>query len=760
MGNTMHTLIRAAALALTFQQAASLTATLAAQGAGGAARPPNPACALVAEKEVEAATGLDYGPGEDFDELYEGVGGKATCVWGGPSLMGEDLPEIGVLFFPASARGSNTEARAKRKLRAGCTREPVRGVGDRAFVEICSRVHLERGRLRQDGKERHRRAGVPEAGRVHGLPGQAGCDRARQGCGGTGEGQVSDQRGARMSWLLRCLAAGVVAALAGCDGDQAEAELRVPRGEGRPRSGAMPEETATQPASPCDWIPASEVEAVVGKLSGAPRKHEGGCFYPLPLDSITIARRAKAEQVREALERAGMKSDWPAEPEDTGGVFIQVTVGVGAEERPAELGFATLGSWVGNDSLHGGGSARRRLGLPPQSPRQAKLLGPRRHDHTWWWRAGRTGWTTTCWRRWPAGCATASPTFPSWIPTRRPGCRTGPDPCSVLSRDEAEVVLGPLVVAPYRVREGGALADPAAGAARTTPASTARSCSPRTSRTARARCASSGRGAGWDWRGWWTAPPTRRTRSKDPGMRSRSASTASSRCSRATGCWRSPSSHPPPTSAARSGSPDLRCQGWRPRDDRCRRLARRHAADIGARRPRALLRGAGSEPARRLATHRARRARRGADGRAHERGDLAARLRRCNHPQRPGEPGRSRRPTCSTSWPTSTDSRARVRCRTPCWPCSWWPGWWSPARSSCCWRGSARAPCSSAPASRVSCAHSAPANRTRVTWKSGSSRTWSRRWPSRRACGRPGSGFSTAPRPTPARSAPGRTTPR
>ncbi len=36
----------------------------------------------------------------------------------------------------------------------------------------------------------------------------------------------------------------------------------------------------------------------------------------------------------------------------------------------------------------------------------------------------------------------------------------GPDPCSVLSRKEAEAVLGPLVVAPYRVREEGALADP------------------------------------------------------------------------------------------------------------------------------------------------------------------------------------------------------------------------------------------------------------------------------------------------------------
>ena len=55
--------------------------------------------------------------------------------------------------------------------------------------------------------------------------------------------------------------------------------------------------------------------------------------------------------MEDALARAGMKSDWPPIPEDTGGVLIHVQVGVGAEERPAELGFATLGSWVGNDSL-------------------------------------------------------------------------------------------------------------------------------------------------------------------------------------------------------------------------------------------------------------------------------------------------------------------------------------------------------------------------------------------------------------------------
>ncbi len=69
----------------------------------------------------------------------------------------------------------------------------------------------------------------------------------------------------------------------------------------------------------------------------AAAKARGRCFYPPPVDSITIARYAKVGQVEEVLARAGMKSDWPAEPEDTGRVLIHVSVGVGAEERAAEL---------------------------------------------------------------------------------------------------------------------------------------------------------------------------------------------------------------------------------------------------------------------------------------------------------------------------------------------------------------------------------------------------------------------------------------
>ncbi len=268
-----------------------------------------------------------------------------------------------------------------------------------------------------------------------------------------------------MMRMVRGLAAGAIL-LAACGDEKSNAGAGTPivdpRGSSAEQAlepGGLPEKTATQPASPCDWIPASEVEAVIGKLNGPPRKHEGGCFYPLPVDSITIARRTKAEQVRAALERAGMKSDWPAEPEDTGGVLIHVSVGVGAEERPSELGFATLGSWVGDDSLLAAQEAgdgwhyrRRMIGKP-----------------NFWGRAGTVivvvvggtyGMDDAVLATLAARVRGRIPDLPFVTSGAGPGGPSGPDPCSVLTRNEAVAVLGKLVVAPYRVREGGALADP------------------------------------------------------------------------------------------------------------------------------------------------------------------------------------------------------------------------------------------------------------------------------------------------------------
>jgi hypothetical protein len=266
--------------------------------------------------------------------------------------------------------------------------------------------------------------------------------------------------------MVRCIATVVIALLGGCgDGkaDTAEGTTMVnSRGASAADRGALPEKRATIPGSPCDWIPASEVEAVVGKLRGAPRAERGGCFYPLPVDSITIARRAKADEVRAALERRGMKSDWPAEPEDTGGVFIQVTVGSGPEERAAELAFGSIGSWVGDDSLFasaqagGGWQYRRSLpGKPNFIGRAGTVMVSIE--------GGTHGMDESVLGTLAARVRDRVPDLPFVDPNQSTGVQDGRDPCSVLSRGEAEAVLGKLVVAPYRVDKGSALADAGGG---------------------------------------------------------------------------------------------------------------------------------------------------------------------------------------------------------------------------------------------------------------------------------------------------------
>lgn len=264
--------------------------------------------------------------------------------------------------------------------------------------------------------------------------------------------------------VVRCLAVAAVVLLAACGDDKANSAAamvasRETSAEEQAKGGALPEKSATVPASPCDWIPATEVEAVVGKLNGNPRAERGGCFYPLPVDSITIARRAKADRVRASLERAGMKSDWPAEPEDTGGVFIQVSVGVGAEERPAELAFTTMGSWIGKDSLFAAGPSGDgwdyRRALPGKPNIMARVGTVMIIVEGGTYAMDKAALATLA-----ARVRDRVPDLPFVSPDAASEAPAGRDPCSVLARKDAEAVLGPLVVAPYRVRTGSALAHP------------------------------------------------------------------------------------------------------------------------------------------------------------------------------------------------------------------------------------------------------------------------------------------------------------
>jgi len=145
----MTPLLRSAAFAAVLS--ATLSNGLVAQSDKREA-PTNPACPLLADQELDAATGLDYGPGSGID-IGQGAFGGVTCLWGG---MGgdpaKDLPQIGVVFIPPGSRGSHTEFYRGRVPEAGCTRETLRGVGDVAFVDSCEkaragvRVYVKTGR--------------------------------------------------------------------------------------------------------------------------------------------------------------------------------------------------------------------------------------------------------------------------------------------------------------------------------------------------------------------------------------------------------------------------------------------------------------------------------------------------------------------------------------------------------------------------------------------------------------------------------------
>jgi hypothetical protein len=193
-----------------------------------------------------------------------------------------------------------------------------------------------------------------------------------------------------------------------------------------------------------------------------PRVERGGCFYPLPVDSITIARRARADSLRAALERRGLKSDWPAEPEDTGGVFVQVSVGAAAEERAAELAFGTMGSWVGDDSHFATEQPRDGWDYRRALPGKPNVIG-RAGTVLVYVEAGTHGMEDSMLAALAVRVRDRVPDLPFVDPGASNGMpRQGDrDPCSVLPREAAEAVLGRLVVAPYRVGERGALAHPA-----------------------------------------------------------------------------------------------------------------------------------------------------------------------------------------------------------------------------------------------------------------------------------------------------------
>ena len=212
------------------------------------------------------------------------------------------------------------------------------------------------------------------------------------------------------------------------------------------RTAPVRPDAAREGAAPasCDLIPRAEIERIAGPLDGEPKAEGRGCWYYVVADTTT----AEWKQIREGAERAraaGMDERAIALYHPTrAGIYAEVDArgeGTASAEKPAHLppgwdeaGASRSGAVFNGRAGHVRVSLRvQQLRLPPDT---VVAIASRVRDRV--------------------------PEGPMTHPAADRSGRTPPgqDPCSVLTRGEAEAVLGTLVADPFRARERTPLVDP------------------------------------------------------------------------------------------------------------------------------------------------------------------------------------------------------------------------------------------------------------------------------------------------------------
>ena len=220
--------------------------------------------------------------------------------------------------------------------------------------------------------------------------------------------------------------------------------------------------TASMPSDPCAWIPVAEVEAVVGPLAGPPAR-KNGCRYTLVIPEEVRAKRQemidRMEQLRARFKDpslgkyGGVMANYERDPST---YALTLTVDVGGS-MAGEMGTAAAGrilqSWMPE-------SAQSAPAEKPQLPEGWDSLGLAPYGFS-----GRVGHVQV-------SVLGEAPDVPRTVAKAladrvrdaipdRPFAITHPyqvikrgaepqSPCSLLTRAEAEAVLGPLAVEPYR----------------------------------------------------------------------------------------------------------------------------------------------------------------------------------------------------------------------------------------------------------------------------------------------------------------------
>jgi hypothetical protein len=214
--------------------------------------------------------------------------------------------------------------------------------------------------------------------------------------------------------------------------------------------------TASEPADPCGWIPVADVEAVVGKLVEPPSKADG-CRYVMPIpDEVAAKRKEHVERI--AAFKAKFNQDVPTYngpmanfESNPRSYAVSVSVQIDGS-MAGELGF---NAGMAHLAQEAGGSLKKTA--PPEG--WDSVVGIP------YGFMGRLGHITVSVQgqapdvprevmmRLAAAVRDRIPDLPFKAENPYQIIQLGgndKNPCDLLPRDEAEAVLGPLVVEPYR----------------------------------------------------------------------------------------------------------------------------------------------------------------------------------------------------------------------------------------------------------------------------------------------------------------------
>jgi hypothetical protein len=241
--------------------------------------------------------------------------------------------------------------------------------------------------------------------------------------------------------LATAAAAAIYACGAGAERQSAEGTAGTSSGEQESASPASAAVAATPVPGSCDLIPPAEVERIAGRpLQGEPKRDGKGCWYYVAMDTLS----AEWKQLRERSERAraaGMDDQAIELYHPTrAGLYVEVDVeAVGERSDTAREGWDET-RISRTAAVFSGRAGHVKVFLRLQQLRAPAdtvvAIASRVRD------------------RIPDGPIAHPAADRSGQPS------PGRDPCSVLTPEEAEPVLGKLVVPPFRTRERTPLADP------------------------------------------------------------------------------------------------------------------------------------------------------------------------------------------------------------------------------------------------------------------------------------------------------------